>query len=83
MNSAPVCLYCGCGNDAKFSAFVARELAPARLRSSRNPVSTMFSHQSAGFGAASQPSGSKLPRHSYVISAGPTAPAPGAQAPDD
>ncbi|ARB29856.1 hypothetical protein B5P22_22040 [Pseudomonas tolaasii] len=33
-------------------AYVARELAPARVRSARK-----------FFGAASQPSGSKLPRH--------------------
>nr|POA11921.1 hypothetical protein C1892_23935 [Pseudomonas sp. MPBD7-1] len=47
------------------SALAARELAPARLRSSRKtgwsdvPGRTASVH----FGAAAQPSGSKLPRH--------------------
>jgi hypothetical protein len=44
---------------------VARELAPARLRSSRKSVDAVYLKKSGcRFGAASQPSGSKLPRHS-------------------
>ncbi|PMY84320.1 hypothetical protein C1X68_25095 [Pseudomonas sp. FW303-C2] len=44
---------------------MARELAPARLRSSRKPCTCGLPDAigSNGFGAASQPSGSKLPRH--------------------
>ena len=51
-------------------ASVARELAPARLRSSRHlltrggPVETVL----AGFGAASWPSGDESPRHSFCSS---------------
>jgi hypothetical protein len=44
---------------------VARELAPARLRSSRKQVNADYLRLSSlcRIGAASQPSGSKLPRH--------------------
>ncbi|CAI8894591.1 hypothetical protein EMIT0P100_20381 [Pseudomonas sp. IT-P100] len=44
---------------------VARELAPARLLSSRKPGYSGASIETRlnGFGAAAQPSGSKLPRH--------------------
>ncbi|KAB0514620.1 hypothetical protein F7R05_10365 [Pseudomonas koreensis] len=46
---------------------VARELAPARLRSSRKAADMVcLAHRGACIGAASQPSGSKLPRHRYV-----------------
>ena len=51
----PFCSAAGCGGlrvNAGEIAFVARELAPVRARSGRG-----------FFGAASQPSGSKLPRH--------------------
>ncbi|MCE6978429.1 hypothetical protein EI534_13750 [Pseudomonas frederiksbergensis] len=48
---------------------MARELAPARLRSSRKTGARGVSEDSviAGFGAASQPSGSKLPRHNSMF----------------
>ncbi|CAI8911241.1 hypothetical protein EMIT0194MI4_40187 [Pseudomonas sp. IT-194MI4] len=43
---------------------VARELAPARLRSSRKPIDTThLKNDVTEFGAALQPNGSKLPRH--------------------
>jgi hypothetical protein len=44
---------------------VARELAPARLRSSRKTSRQGVSGKTrlSGFGAAPQPGGSKLPRH--------------------
>ncbi len=43
---------------------MARELAPARLRSSRKPVNADYLRLNlCRIGAASQPSGSKLPRH--------------------
>ncbi|OPG71724.1 hypothetical protein B1219_16175 [Pseudomonas ogarae] len=41
---------------------MARELAPAGLRSSPKVVSSHIEVR-ANFGAASRPSGSKLPRH--------------------
>ncbi|HCS43402.1 MAG TPA: hypothetical protein DIW52_11325 [Pseudomonas sp.] len=48
---------------------MARELAPARLRSSRKPGECGLPEKNAmaGFGAASQPSGSKLPRHNNRV----------------
>jgi len=48
--------------------FVARELAPVWLRSSRKACACGVSGRIgvAGFGAAAQPSGSKLPRHRGV-----------------
>ncbi|MVV47176.1 hypothetical protein EJA72_02765 [Pseudomonas sp. PB120] len=46
------------------AAFVARELAPARLRSSRNQADAVLQRNHvACFGTAAQSSGSKLPRH--------------------
>ena len=43
---------------------VARELAPAGLRSGPQPDTTGYQiDRVAAFGAAAQPSGSKLPRH--------------------
>ena len=40
--------------------FVTRELAPARLRSSRESYDTVYLKD---YRAATRPSGSKLPRH--------------------
>ncbi|MVV49103.1 hypothetical protein EJA72_12775 [Pseudomonas sp. PB120] len=46
---------------------VARELAPARLRSSRKPKHSVYLRYRGGLlGAAAQPSGSKLPRHKGI-----------------
>nr|POA16424.1 hypothetical protein C1892_01600 [Pseudomonas sp. MPBD7-1] len=46
---------------------VARELAPAGLRSNPKAATpARLIHRAAWFGAASQPSGSKLPRHKGV-----------------
>ncbi|QDV94179.1 hypothetical protein FFH90_007585 [Pseudomonas sp. ATCC 43928] len=59
-------------NPMSSKLFVARELAPARLRSSRKSVHRVLSEKNMviGFGAASRPSGSKLPRHRCLFSQG-------------
>jgi hypothetical protein len=46
---------------------VARELAPAGLRSSPKPFSRMHPDNSRFFTTAAQPSGSKLPRHGFIL----------------
>nr|POA13344.1 hypothetical protein C1892_16535 [Pseudomonas sp. MPBD7-1] len=57
---------CECAITAKESP-VARELAPAGLRSSPwNGCRGVSGSLSCFFGAAAQPSGSKLPRHIVV-----------------
>jgi len=46
---------------------VAKELAPAGLRSSPKPFSRMYLDNSRFFTTAAQPSGSKLPRHGFIL----------------
>ncbi len=67
------CCFCVWGlKTEKFSgfAFVARELAPAGLRSRPNPIKSGVPdelHWPENLASAAQPSGSKLPRHRLCV----------------